>query len=331
MLDFLSQDVWGQTRTDSWALPKCLRRDEGTELGLKISHKAENASVILLEDLGKLLSIYTSVARSAKTAASPERDVKLSRLGSILGRSLAHLHSSKTMDVVKQQPHVAETLSLSLTDAVVWTGTMVMLPQYLEKFPDGARLYQRLVEDVKAPKYDYPECLVHGDFHTGNVMMSQDDTSGLEQRPVVIDWEFCNLHGRGINGDVPQFLSSLHCHLIGARTKDPACAHALRQFCRGFCSAYRDAASLRCKRDAGQVNCQLLRSALLLHGRDMVNYAIEFLGDDGEVDQMVNVGVWYMRRACDDMNGFVSDENWSLLRDEDEMFIQSLFLSVEST
>ncbi|KAE8373778.1 kinase-like domain-containing protein [Aspergillus bertholletiae] len=311
---------------NTWRLPRFIRHDRGAESDLLITDKSDEASILLLEDLGKVVNLFERVEIWAQSGTSPKVKDVVSRIGNILGSSLATMHSRETAVAIESRPDVAEVLSQSLTDDVIWYLAMDLLPEYLANVPKGEIYYQRLVEDIKNPQYTYPACLVHGDFNFGNIMLPLSPDLDHDLHPAIIDWEFATSNGRGVNGDVSEFLSILHCRLISARRQQPALGDLLRQLCNSFCSAYCQRAGLECKMEKGDLNSQLYRSALLLNGRDMINHAHDSCDEDKTFDEMIKVGLWYLERAGDNMDDFLRESNRAELLKEDEGLIRSLFI-----
>ncbi|KAF5861540.1 hypothetical protein ETB97_012866 [Aspergillus alliaceus] len=311
---------------DTWRLPRVIRHDRGAESDLLITDKSEEASILLFEDLGEVVNLFDRVEVWAQSGTSPKVKELVSRIGNILGNCLATMHSRHTAVAIESRPDIAEVLSQSYTDDVVWYLAMDLLPEYLTNVPKGEIYYQRLVKDIKDPQYSYPACLVHGDFNFGNIMLPLAPDLDHELRPVIIDWEFATSKGRGVNGDVSEFLSSLHCRLISARRQQPELGDLLRRLCNSFCSGYSQRAGLDCKMEKGDLNSQLYRSALLLNGRDMINYAHDSCAKDEAFDEMIEIGLWYLERAGDNMDDFLEESHRTELLKEDEGLIRSLFI-----
>jgi hypothetical protein len=313
--------------TDSWGVPNFIRHDEGKESELFNTKEDDETSVLVLEDLGEVVNLRKRIELWAESGPSAEKTSKVSRIGNILGTSLATMHSRETALAIEADPEIARILSQSLTDDVVWYLAMEMIPTHLKNIPKADVYYQRLVKDIRNPDYTYPLCIVHGDFNFGNIMLHLSD-EGDDLRPFIIDWEFAASNGRGVNGDISEFLSVLHCRLISARQKpeQSALADLIRQLCTTFCEAYRRRATLECKMEAQDVNSQLYRSALLLSGRDIIIYAQNASTEDPAFDEMIEIGLWYLERAGDDMDDFLSKQNCEELVGEDEGFIRSLFM-----
>ena len=80
------------------------------------------------------------------------------------------------------------------------------------------------------------------------------------------------------------------------------------------------------------LHLQIFRSALILHGREMINKAIEreWPGSPQKestilVKEMVQKGAWYIERARDDVRGMLEAANWDELLVEDDRIMLSLF------
>lgn len=308
-------------------MPKCIRHDIGLESALHLTDSGTEAAVLLIEDLGDVCDVMTYIERGSmiKEDSANVRE-QIARCGEALGVSLARLHSNETLKALSQRPHIESIFSQSLTDHLVWSAMLDLLPAYLKPFPDAEQLYQRVEEDFKRPKYTYPQVLCHGDFHTGNIMMpaSVDAT----EPPAVLDWEFAHL-GRGLNDDAVKFTASLHCALIDARNNENTrqLATILRLLIEKFSSGYRETARLCYSADPDDTALQLMRSAMLFHGTEMIVYGSEFMEDSAALPDMLAVGVWYLRRACEDMATFARQDLDLLRKEEDGMVITSLFLN----
>ncbi|KAJ3485397.1 hypothetical protein NLG97_g6823 [Lecanicillium saksenae] len=109
----------------------------------------------------------------------------------------------------------------------------------------------------------------------------------------------------------------MHCHWIEARGKNDKLAALIQAVVRGFCLGYRQTANLSCRHEAGDVNLQLLRSALLFHGTEMISCAHEYSADSTAFQELFSIGVWYLRHAGKDMAEFAEAGNLEKLREED--------------
>lgn len=306
-----------------WTVPKCERHDQGIESELGLTDSNTEASVLLIEDMGETCDIASYLQRSAKgESISPELETQIYSHGEILGTSLAKLHSQEALKAVCGHPETKNAFSQNLTDHLVWGAMLDDLPPYLESFTDAEELYKRVEDDFKRPQYHYPLVLSHGDFHTGNIMISPSHPT-----PIVLDWEFGHL-GRGFNDDVPKFAASLHCMLIDARRRNPRLAKLLRALLAGFRSGYRAKARRTCDvRDPRDETLRLLRSAMLFHGTEMIAFGSYFMGESAALREMIGVGMWYLRRAGADVEDFIRQGVEMLKEDEDEAMLSSFFLA----
>ncbi|KAJ3498689.1 hypothetical protein NLG97_g932 [Lecanicillium saksenae] len=312
--------------TGHWRLPKCYRRDSGPESSLGLTGDATDASVLLMEDLGDVQDIMSHIQNNAAAPhLPPNLEAQILAAGEILGISLARLHSQYNLSRIANYFSTQAIFSQSLTNHLVWGAMLDSLPEYLSTFADGKELFLRVEEDFKFPKYSYPRVLSHGDFHTGNVLMPSPNSGSVI--PIVIDWEFAHL-GRGINDDASKFTASIHCILIDARRDGcgASLVTLLRRLISGFCSGYRTTAQQRWDaKNAEDKNLLLLRSAMLFHGTEMIVFASEFMSESLALQEMLSIGVWYLRNACADAEAFASQDLAKLALEEDESIINSLF------
>lgn len=312
----------------SWRVAECYGRHEGTEAELKISDKTQEASVLLTEDLGQVLGLRKWAESLCADGTPVEERQKVGQVGKLVGRNLAKMHKKETRDAVYADPEKEAVLSLPLTEEVNWYLMMEPLPELFPKhFEKGDQYYKALLDDIKNPTMTYPPCLVHGDFNFGNVVMRTAPEPDQHAGPFVLDWEFASGNGRGVNGDVSEFLSLLHCNIIMARRSGEVMrAELLRQLSQGFCSGYREEAQLNCSMKADDLNTNLYRSVLLLTGRDMVIYASYACDDEADAAEIAKVAGWYLEHAGKDINEFVESKNISELSDEDEGLFHSIFI-----
>lgn len=139
-------------------------------------------------------------------------------------------------------------------------------------------------------------------------------------------WEFSGI-GRGANGDMVQFLASLHLMLLSlhqsnSRDSTDQVYKAVATFQSWVCAAY---AAL--KLYPRYASMELLRSALIVHGREMIYQAVERdWGAKGlSVSKMVQAGVWYLERAGENVEEMQEEGNWKELMEEDHGVVLRLF------
>jgi hypothetical protein len=124
--------------------------------------------------------------------------------------------------------------------------------------------------------------------------------------------------------------------------------NALDSFIQGVCSAYQTHSSRRLeqqdllilsKSDTAQTehrtksqNLQVLRSALILHGREMINNAVEQEWQDSPhkersvlIREMVQKGTWYLEMAGNSVDEMLGPANLKELIQGDGGVILSLF------
>lgn len=308
-----------------WRVPRPLHRSQGMESKLLRTQELEDISILLIEDLGNVRNLRDTILAWAGLGTLDRVSEAVLRIGHTLGLSLAMLHSPDTIQALESSG-LQQVVSQRLTDDVVWFLSMELLPDYLAGAAKASEYFDWLVEDIKSPKHVYPPCLMHGDFNYGNILLQTDALETGNTQPMVIDWEFSTSQGRGVNGDVSEFLSMIHCRVISGRHQQTPSSTYFRLLCTSFCSAYRDKAQLVCTMQVDDLNTQLYRSALLLSGRDILTFANDACHDDPAFGEMVAVGLWYFERAGPSMEDFVQESNAVQLAREDEGFVRSLFI-----
>lgn len=302
----------------SWITPQLLRHDQGVERTLGLSASDQRASIILLSDLGNLTNIADVIRQSAAGTRNISLD-QIRQLGTVVGTIIATLHAPETRDAATP---VSQSIAHDLTRDIVWSAVVEPMRPRLDKAINSEKLYQIIVDEFRQPKHKYRETLSMGDLNPGSVLLvnGSDDLT-----PILVDWEFGKSNGRGVNGDTAQFLASFHCEVLAARGNETLTAR-FTAFLESFCKGYREKAALEYTRDAKDEILQLMRSTFALHGREVVNHAFDDHRESAHFDKMVDMGLWYLERSGLDAEEFVSDSNWSELRNEDLMLLQSLFI-----
>jgi hypothetical protein len=160
----------------------------------------------------------------------------------------------------------------------------------------------------------------------------------------VIDWEFATVRdGRGVNGDMAQFLASMHVLLLSLPTVGESgfVREAVEVFIRELCKAYASRSGLTKKVAAVAGNpasakedpvMGIFRSALILFGRETINQAVERSWENGSnvsVGSMVKAGAWYLERAGDSVEEMMEARNWEELLKEESRIMLQLFGLVE--
>ncbi|OAQ78303.1 protein kinase-like protein [Purpureocillium lilacinum] len=357
-------DFSNSNDTPAWHIPELIRHDRGPESALRLTPSARESSVLLLGDLGPLVNIVEFLLRAGSSSRDGADAEQIDAIATAVGRAFAVLHSPQLAARIVSQPDAAAArLTHHLGRDVVRRACIEPLLARLSApsrvgggggggNDDGARrLYDRVVADFEGPEgYSYRECFTLGDFTPGSILLRDDalapDGTQCDRTPIIVDWEFAQLNGRGVNGDMAQFLASMHCEILAASASASASsnnnnhidgnnngptAHArLVRFVRAFCGAYRSSAGLRCRRDATDPDARLLRSALIMHGREVVNQAHDMHAASPRFAAMVSRGAACIELAEDDMAAFVDAANWArLIRSEAGDLVVSLF-DVES-
>ncbi|KAK9247939.1 kinase-like domain-containing protein [Lipomyces tetrasporus] len=328
-----------------------LAQDSSVVVPKLLQHDAEN-HILILEDLGNLPTLSEYLTPLSKRRQSQSDIAILHQIGWRLGQFLADLHSKSALDTLGtktlkgfENPSMVKVVRESAVSPIV---------KYLEKFDiqDAEQLVQVVTEDFDRDLLDEEKCFTVGDLWTGAILISeadfngdvittneqvQSDVDGNEPKLGVIDWEFSGA-GAGVNGDMAQLFAHLHLHLLAAEQ-----GSQLHDITAGLIESIADSYNQRSRlkraiwtlTDTGQREslsisiapeesspaARIMRSAFVLHGRELVNNAIErdwtaFSGTSGKreanlmVRSMVLTGVWYLRAAKKSVVEFVSAENW---------------------
>jgi hypothetical protein len=316
-----------------------------------ISHDPAQ-SVLALQDLGdELLTLwefFTSPASKANTAAT---------IGVRLGAFFASLHSPSTLAAIQghggpDNREEAALLSRSLTHEVVRDAAVAPILDRLQD-PGGldaataGRLYARVVADYEREAVPGEGCLSMGDFHPGSVLVSppppppSSSSSSSGGSPVVgvIDWEFATAgeNGRGVNGDMAQFLASMHVLMLSLPGEGELgqVRQAVEVFVGELCRAYAERSNLARsvkgaeaarRPKADEPALAIFRSAMILFGRETINQGVERMWDHVpavSAEEMVRAGAWYLERAADSIEEMVEDRNWEeLMKEESRMMLR---------
>jgi len=290
-----------------------------------------------MQDLGTQYRVFWD---ALKTQSPGDPDALLcaasmGRFGADVGAFFARLHSPQSLSLVRAAGLDLSLLDRQLSKEIVLEHAVRSIPGILQQhgaLPQAEidTLYARVLGDYVRPPLADEECFSMGDCHPGCIMVlaaaEQDTAAG------VIDWEFATTRGRGINGDMAQLLSYLHLFLL-SRGRDTAQYKAAREFTVGLCGAY-SAGSRVSLPTTGHERWDMFRSALILHGREMINQAADWPLSEGAAvsttADMVRAGVWYLERAGDDVGHMLEEANLRLLKDEeDHGFMSLLFGGLE--
>ena len=264
---------WGASPLrEGWTLPRLVRHDVGTEASLHLSRSEQGASVLVLSDLGRLVNIVDFL-RGTSIA-----DEQVAAIAGTVGRACAVIHSDATLRAILADDKAAKVLSHDMARGVVFKAAVEPVAERLKGQPDAEHLYTRVCDDYKTK---YQECLALGDFTAGTILMKEGDLT-----PIIVDWEFASIHGRGVNGDIVQFLADLRCAMIA-----DGCP-PLRVFTDAFCAAYREQADIK-------ADDRLERSCGVMLGREIVNQAWGVYARHVKRGEMVDLGASCIREVDD--------------------------------
>ena len=295
-------------------------------------------SILVIEDLGPLMTLWDFLNHLSGDSI-PHQQTTCATIGRRVGGFLAELHCQETAHRARRSAPadaaVLDCAHLITADLVLDAAVrpirerLLSLGGLTEAETDA--LYARILADFSRPNGPGESCLAMGDCHPGAILIDPTPAGDEGELPDigVIDWEFAALHGgRGPNGDAAQLLASLHALLLslpqGSRARENVVALA---------EAVGDAYSARAGyagREAVRSDpaaAAILRSALILHGRELINQAVERPWGDGglSVAEMVAVGIWYLRRAGENVDGMFERNNWNALMGEEASLMLRLF------
>ena len=261
-----------------------------------------------------------------------EKNEAYEKLGSRIGEFFGQLHSPESRELVKAS--ISRNREIALGKDLIFQEAVMPIKKHLAQFniPNAEVLFNRVLEDYQRANLPSEQCFVLGDFHPGSVLLPTEFGDG-SQTLGVIDWEFSGL-GRGPNGDMAQFLAHLHVLLMN-RGKSRQLYDTLKPFIHGVCAGYSQqisrwlgALSLRGSRPSGAAveSFHIFRSALILHGREMINTAVEqdwsrSRENEGGISlqQTVERGAWYLERAQSNVEEMLDPANVDQLYKNDMM------------
>jgi hypothetical protein len=219
---------------------------------------------------------------------------------------------------------------------IVFENAIRPMKAQLELFPqilsasEAQTLYQRVEDNfVHSPPMS-ERAMVLGDCWTGAILVGiieDDPTVG------VIDWEFASI-GRGVDGDMAQFLAHLQLFQLAALWHEQSNQHQALEFLTGeLTTAYRRQSILEGvtwaregKPAADSSQARMMRSAFLGCAAEMISSAFWKVWPCESpscgtphpttkegcklIQQMVERAVWYLRLAGHDETEFVKEQNW---------------------
>jgi hypothetical protein len=314
----------------------------------QLIHHDEESYVLIIEDLGRLppLSEYfvplPPSEDNSRLGQLFSNEPFCRSIGRRLGNFLADLHSKSTLDaVIRCRSGNGEDGLTSFQNSnlkeVVRDAAVLPIKGYLDKFnvPDAEKLYRIVQQDFEREYVDGERCFIVGDLWPGGILIGDLESDSAVPKLGVIDWEFSG-PGRGVNGDMAQLFAHLQLQLIASEFHRRGSAHhagtaALIESTSASYHAQSKAnrAPWACQPSSpsepppsSSPATQIFRSALILHGRELINNSIEadwshFCDGYGNsrkedlVRSMVNAGVWYLRAARSNEVEFAEVENWS--------------------
>jgi len=302
-----------------------------------------SAFVLAMEDLGPLITLWELFSPSHINSSSLESSALTKccvDIGHRVGSFFADVHSSVAFEAILQRASEDPNLSIlhhSVTEDVVFGAAVKPIQERLQNQggldpAEAESLYQRVRSDYERGPFPQENCLSIGDCHPGSILVSPNTLCGDEMRVGAIDWEFATIDGRGANGDMAQFLASFHVLLLSL-PRDTLAYKAAMSFAGEVAETYAAQSGLvermAAAKERGGLGDDsvlgLFRSALILHGREIINQAVEREWSNGShvsVDEMVQAGIWYLQRAGSSVEGLVASKNWNeLMREETGMML----------
>lgn len=310
-------------------LPRVLRHDP------KTSH-------LVLEDLGSEYVVFWDLFKPELRLAVfggglADQVSWFGDLGRAVGHFFAVLHSTETVAAVQRTIAPGEDASFlehRITAAIVRQHAVDVIPARLTQHggiteTEADTLYQRVLSDfTRDPLGPVETCFALGDSHPGCLLISPTHILEGTAYPAVIDWEFATIAGRGANGDMAQLLSYFHLFLL-SHAPETGEHRVVRELVTWLCREYAERSRLSFRRTMpgpDDPRWRVFRSALILHGREMVNQSVEWeLGDKRPTQDLVRAGAWYLERAGGSVAEMLEEHNLALLRAEDEGIMLALF------
>lgn len=260
-----------------------------------------NRHVLLMTDLGTLpdlSSVFSDLGGSilgdrilaSSAIHSYNKGNFFQDFGECLGSFFAALHSPQILKEVRSVLRSDSELTNTSAREVIVDGAITPVRGHLNRFPDLIRpeeadqLLAALIDDFWRSNEASEESLVLGDCWTGAILAPPPPHDGAidPECPIevgVIDWEFASI-GRGVHGDMAQFLAHLELLSISASQSRDFENHgvAVRSLIQSIISSYRATSTHPTSRPDDEHNpssqslrTKVIRSALLSHGAEIIN------------------------------------------------------------
>lgn len=311
---------------NSILVPSIIKRSQDLQIPMLGAEGVTGVSVLVLRDLGYLMNLDSAIISWVEAWHEASPSSKVAKVASSLGGFLASLHSPNTLNRIAQRKrHMPASALYDDHREGSRNLSISQLSEFLETDPRCQLYVQRLRLDLCKLAPVERRTVVHGRFNSQNILFKLPCVA-YDDRPILVGWKMATKFGRGVNGEVPEFLGPLHCKLIGARRRSRALYGVLKVFCQNFTKEYRERAKLECTMKPNDRNTKLFRSALLRSRRSIIAFANDECSDSPEYAEMMDVGIWYLHHACETMNDFVEVQNQQQLEDEDEGLIRSIFI-----
>jgi hypothetical protein len=205
-------------------------------------------------------------------------------VGRKIGSFFARLHSPSSLScIVNSPPRGTEFLSNPAMRNIVLEHAIRPLKAQLELFPqilstfEAKTLYQQVEDNFMRSPPMNERAMVLGDCWTGAILVGT-----IEDDPTVavIDWEFASI-GRGVDGDMAQFLAHLQLFQLAASWHEQLNQHRALELLTGeLTTAYRRQSTTEGakwvregKPAADSLQTRMMRSAFLGCAAEMINCA----------------------------------------------------------
>ena len=296
-------------------------------------HDAE-ANILAIQDLGGLVTLWDFFAPIedlvADSPLKPGVDDICTRIGKRLGGFFARLHAPITRATLIDSLTQTESKLLTHTPTRKLVRYAAVEPIFdrLESHnvSDAEELARRVEEDFLRKPVQGESCFSLGDFHPDSILVSPLYKAYYKHKdPIVavIDWEFAGLDCQGANGDMAQFLACFQCYLLDVKTERGGTTdtpvHKLVDSVMAEYAKFLTFHISKSKENADELSLVVLRSALILHGREIINQAVdgEWKAGDCAVAEMVKTGAELIRLAQDSVASMKEENNWTKIMRED--------------